>query len=223
MPTMLSRLFSACAARFWAASPNPGGFPHDDFTRSTVRDAQGAPVTVHHATTASFGRFAPLSHFGTRAAAEHRMQRTCQDDPHERGARTITAQLNIQNPIDLPDLGGHQYYQYEETLRAAGFLTEDEAAAIFAQPSGHSGGKDGYDDHDGWKSRLVDCLMAKGYDGFTYTNDVEDPGSTSYIVFRPEQVHVTAVTMLHQESLLQKIARTINPPARSPYVSANTL
>ncbi len=105
-----------------------------------IVDSDGKPVTFYHGTNAEFEVFRPLSHFGTKKAAEMILQKRGNlitsyslpeqksskqfilDDlngkiPHKTGIpRLIPVYLKIKNPIVLPDLGGHTLGSYKRMI-----------------------------------------------------------------------------------------------------------
>ena len=91
----------------------------------------------------------------------------------------IAVYLNIKNPIRVPDFGvwtldGVRTYLYNENV-----INKRDADKIWKAWQNSS--KDGYE-----ALRLV--LEKKGYDGFVYENEQEDPGSDSYVVLSPTQI-----------------------------------
>lgn len=88
-------------------------------------------------------------------------------------SRPMPVYLSIQNPLPMPDLG---VWPAQEIAHHAQLLPEEVdrvAEAGLAEEQYEA---------------LREILEAKGYDGIVYSNEVEDPGSTSFIVFRPSQI-----------------------------------
>lgn len=91
----------------------------------------------------------------------------------------IAVYLNIKNPLRVPDFGvwtldGVRTYLYNENV-----INKRDADKVWKAWQNSS--KDGYE-----ALRLV--LEKKGYDGFVYENEQEDPGSDSYVVLSPTQI-----------------------------------
>lgn len=151
------------------------------FAGSKVVDDTGRPLVVHHGTEKSFSRFRPLSHFGTDHAASMRL------DHLRSSGRVISAYLSIRNPIHLSDrgfqhtpegllddLGGSwRFYQQMEERGVEDFAMDAIIDGLKRRPS---------------VSRIVAALAVHGFDGLVYDNSVEDVGSISWVIFRPDQV-----------------------------------
>lgn len=159
--------------RFLSASPAPS------IGMEKVHAFHASPVEGIEA-------FEPLSHFGSRAAAERRAEKHLRD-----GAKiTLYAvDLDIRNPLRIPDLpashkrtGLHSAFRIAEQLYyevKPGVLTDAERTAVIkACESGSE------------RDCLISILESKGYDGLVYANGWEDPGSLSWVIFRPEQVKI---------------------------------
>lgn len=103
-----------------------------------------------------------------------RFNAVSQNDPAalER-ARIYPVYLSIQKPLKITDDGGLSDWK-ELTVAAemTGAIFMDEGAIA------RRGSPEGF----------LKMLERKGYDGFVYENTVEDPGSESYVPFRPQQV-----------------------------------
>jgi len=169
------------------------------FKNSVVRDADGRPLIVFHASPAEFKieNIDALSHFGSSQAAQEAGSRRCAN-----GYITYPVFLNIRNPIRIPDTGGHSadFYKliFEQILpewSGETVMDKDEIDYVF--------GLDTWRDYvpfsrfmfpehstqkEKWAERMIEVLSAKGYDGFIYDNSVEDTGSYSFIIFNSNQV-----------------------------------
>lgn len=195
------------------------------FKNSKVLDENGLPDIVYHGTRASvnFDRFRRLSHFGTAAAANDRLdtflddgaldriaanftiaknkifswwmglspeerERLLEKDKNER-INSVTGQksrtnmriyptfLSIQNPLEIIDDG---------VLESLDDYKEAVGNALINKPgSGMARVKTAKATNF---LSVVEALEEAGYDGFRYVNQVEDIGSTSWVVFRPEQI-----------------------------------
>lgn len=152
-----------------------------DLTRSAVRTETGALQIVHHATR-DWG-FAPsdmsvLSHFGTRMAARERVLEWPQ-------TRLISALLDIRAPAYLPDINGtHEALPFARLVLSqksvAAALPEDFLARVTRAEDEAGEGME----------EIVAHLRMAGYDGIGYRNHHEDPGSMSWVIFDPRQIHV---------------------------------
>ncbi|NLE03086.1 MAG: hypothetical protein GX640_24715, partial [Fibrobacter sp.] len=87
--------------------------------------------------------------------------------------------VKIENPLRVKDLGMWPFDAVRSYLSRKNIITDKEADAAWKawQKS----------DRDGWKT-LKDIIRKHGYDGFVYTNEMEDPGSDSYIALEPTQL-----------------------------------
>lgn len=152
------------------------------FRNSKVVDASGQPLVVYHSTRAQdFDAFRTGhdedlgQHFGSAAAAQTRWSQTA-DDESEPTGRTYPVYLSIQNPVKLQDTGVWEADGIARQLRLQGVFSTEEFDRIASMAD---------------KSRAMravqDLLQKKGHDGARYKNDVEDPGSTSWIIFYPWQ------------------------------------
>ena len=153
-------------------------FPN--LSKSEVRSETDALLLVHHATR-EWGfdpsGIAPFTHFGTRSAARQRMF-------DRGGVRLISGLLDIKNPLYLPDLNDN--HSLERLLgliaasRAGSAFGPEVQARILAheQETG-----EGFD-------LLAETLRAAGHDGIGYRNLHEDPGSMSWMILSPDQLHV---------------------------------
>jgi hypothetical protein len=151
--------------------------------------------------------FNPGTHFGTLRAAHDRWSNLAR-----LGGCLAEVRLDMVNPFRTFDQG-----DWEEPLQFYWELVgSDEVMGQALEELGFEWPWDGADwDKDqalleaeyilkrrGKKSLsdawylVIDELAAQGYDGIAYANDVEDPGSLSYIIFWSDQVHVEAVALL---------------------------
>lgn len=96
------------------------------------------------------------------------------------GSRIYPVFLNIRRPMEIYDSGAqHDVRAYLDDAVANGVLTDNESDAVRMLNNYSTTQALG---------KLVSLLEKKGYDGFSYRNNVEDSGSTSYVTFRPEQI-----------------------------------
>lgn len=86
----------------------------------------------------------------------------------------------IRNPFYMPDIGQTQYLQNRAVLYACGLFTEKEVDEYLFTADGYV-----VDDID---QRVMARLKERGYDSIAYINNIEDPGSLSFIILDTEQV-----------------------------------
>jgi len=157
-----------------------------------VRTEQGGPALVHHATFSRFpvSAIAPLSHFGTRAAARERMGGWHGDVPD--GVRLISAFLDLRNPLWLSDL--NDVHDVRRLLNLIAFSEADKAFddALRARILDHE-----QQTGEGMEMLAI-CLREVGYDGIAYRNLHEDPGSISWVPTGPDQIVVVADGLLSE-------------------------
>ena len=147
------------------------------------------PPVVYHATKSDFHDFRPMSHFGTMQAAHDRYS---PDQNLSQGMSVIPAHISLKNPLDV---GRERDWQSNrDTIRQAadvmfksGRLDQDYLKAaeklydLVDDPRWGS-----Y--HQAMERRGADLLREAGHDGIIYTNNIEDPGSRSFVTLGPEQV-----------------------------------
>lgn len=147
---------------------------------SEVRSETDALLLVHHATR-EWGfdpvDLAAFTHFGTRSAARQRMFEWG-------GARLISGLLDIRRPLYLPDLNDNH-----DLDRLLGLVAASEAGDAFGPEA-----RDRILAHEQETGEGFDLLArelrAAGYDGVGYRNHHEDPGSMSWMITSPDQLHV---------------------------------
>jgi len=151
-----------------------------NLTTSEVRSETNALLLVHHATR-EWGfepsDLVPFTHFGTRSAARQRMFEWG-------GARLISGLLDIRSPLYLPDINDNHSLD-----RLLGLIAASEAGPAFGAEvrarilSHEQETGEGFD-------LLATELRVAGYDGIGYRNLHEDPGSMSWMILNPDQLHV---------------------------------
>ena len=185
------------------------------FKGSKVTGLNGEPLVVFHGSSAIFdiAEIRILSHFGTCEAAHCRLREGGNHllfpvylnirNPLEimdmnihsglefkklftkenyRGADN-TANCKIMSPAEIRYCFGHRHtdrFGPEKPTIKEFFKRFSKASPPQIQmPSPIS---------DGWEHRMIKTLQAKGYDGFTYSNQVEDRKSLSFIIFNAAQI-----------------------------------
>lgn len=91
-----------------------------------------------------------------------------------RQAYTKTADILMSNPLFIDDLGtwGHL-----DILKSVG-ADKEQISHLY-----------NFEEHADRSSFVISVVESKGYDGITYRNQVEDPGSLSCIAFHNHQIH----------------------------------
>ena len=175
------------------------------FAGSTVVDAEGRPLVVYHsgdfdATVDAVPRVNGEGfHFGTLAAAESRQIGKPVDDfirgaVFEQDAESGAWYWSSQgvDSFDFDEVGFPTKADAKRDLEAnaqdyVGNETEFEEQALteaYIRVENITRQPDAGSD---WTA-VVKKAKAKGHDGISYINKFEDKGSTSYVVFTPEQI-----------------------------------
>lgn len=158
-----------------------------------VVDENGNPIKVYHGTRGSFGEFnvtassyEPGTHFGTLLAAQE-FTTNVAGDAAAPGANIRPVWLNIKNPLQVSDVFGRGPVTLMENLHLRGIVSAEEVRAIKEMTQEDFLVPDLYATPEQMKA-VVDLVKSKGYDGFKYVNQAEDVGSTSWVVFSPDQI-----------------------------------
>jgi hypothetical protein len=148
------------------------------------------PSRLFHASRAAerLTTFAPLSHFGTLAAARQRADsRVFLGAPR----RTLyEVSLSVVAPLRVRDVAEvvHTWMKLVDLLYYThGVITAAERNAVFS-----AAGPDAKDSSAG-TSTLVEILQRHGIDSLVYRNQHENAGEDSWIVVAPSHVTVHAV------------------------------
>lgn len=120
--------------------------------------------------------FRPLSHFGTERAARRRIDQKQEEAPDQTGT-LYRVELAFERAMRIRDWGTNRPRDIlcGDLLRAAGCPQWRISRAV-------TGGNP--------IERAVGYLLAEGYDAAVYANEVEDPGSLSYLNLRARQVRI---------------------------------
>lgn len=127
-------------------------------------------MIVFHASEAQFHphQFHPLSHFGSASAAYARVQ-------SNHYAYLYMGILHLHRPLTIRDFGNeshmlaHDLYKQKILDRNAyQKIRENKQCGFNTQ-------------------LLIHYLQSQGHDGLNYDNSAEDIGSTSHIIFSPQQ------------------------------------
>lgn len=151
------------------------------FGDSKVVDKQGRPLVVYHASNAKFDTFEKGDigfHFGTKEAAEQRLSDA---------EFTYPVYLKIEKPLKL----SKDPYQFDESGDLPDMLNEMgisvdllSAEERFEFPDDWEYGEDLYADMINYRK----ATQKSGFDGMVYVNEIESPGSTSYVAFESNQI-----------------------------------
>jgi len=144
-----------------------------------TEQAADGPIRAYHGTfQPTIERFQPLSHFGTRAAAEERLRFKGKREGINRPGRIYQVALDIKRPFRVKDFAGiHSPTHFAFDLRQAGLIDQEEMLAITRLAGDAQQGQ-----------ALINKLRELGFDGMVYRNKYEDPGSESYVITDPSQV-----------------------------------
>ena len=147
------------------------------------RAKEGESEVVHHLTTKNFdpNSFRPLSHFGTKKAARDVIKNRVEletDKPIEKTKpKHHAVRLSLGNVVTVKDNGDyHSPAAFSKSLHKAGHLDAKQAAAH--ERLGHNL----------TNKRIASDLRKNGIHTIKYKNNIEDPGSTSYMITHPSQV-----------------------------------
>ena len=160
-------------------------------------------------------------HFGTRAAAESRIAYLHGENPSA-SFRILTCELTIEKPLRVEDVFGHSYGRIFEVLEgeirralpAAAplkrkfdslcrrWMNADDNPRFAKDPSLY------FAFNQKLNEELRHFFQKLGYDGFVYTNELEDGESSadSYCVFDDRQVAVKGKEMVKFTTNHRKVA-----------------
>lgn len=127
-------------------------------------------MIVFHASEAQFNpsQFYPLSHFGSASAAYARVQ----GDHH---AYLYMGVLRLHRPLTIRDFG-NESHMLAHDLHKQKILDRNTYQKIRENRQW------------GFNTQLlIHCLQSQSHDGLSYDNSAEDIGSTSHIIFSPQQ------------------------------------
>jgi len=131
---------------------------------ATWRTERCDDLLCFHGTDRDFPIARPLTHFGTRAAAE--------SAPRSNGI-LMAFRLTIGNALRVPDSsGGGDTWYWLRSAADQGVISEEEFLRWERSPT---------------EEAAMTLLSSKGIDGLVYENDYEDPGSTSWVIFHGHQ------------------------------------
>ena len=138
---------------------------------------------VHHVTPHKFSEFNPLSHFGTKKAAGARAFALATDYEYGKPKKdnvfnALAARLRLGNVVDIDDTNTHTAWDIAKSLCRKNIISKEDRDAV-PKESGPEADK-----------ILLNILKVYAIDTLRYTNDIEDPGSTSYIITDPSQVRI---------------------------------
>ena len=138
---------------------------------------------VHHVTPHKFSEFNPLSHFGTKKAAGARAFALATDYEYGKPKKdnvfnALAARLRLGNVVDIDDTNTHTAWDIAKSLCRRNIISKEDRDVVPKEP-GPAADK-----------ILLNILKVYAIDTLRYTNDIEDPGSTSYIITDPSQVRI---------------------------------
>lgn len=145
------------------------------------------PNVVYHSTKADFHQFNPMSHFGTRQSAHDRYSPDAQLNEN---MSIIPAHISLKNPLDVGLENNWQNNQ--QTIRQAAdvmFKSENPSREYLqAAEKLYDLAHNPFIKMPEVERRGAEILREAGHDGIIYTNNIEDPGSRSFVTLGPEQV-----------------------------------
>ena len=138
---------------------------------------------VHHVTPHKFSEFNPLSHFGTKKAAGARAFALATDYEYGKPKKdnvfnALATRLRLGNVVDIDDTNTHTAWDIAKSLCRRNIISKEDRDVVPKEP-GPAADK-----------ILLNILKVYAIDTLRYTNDIEDPGSTSYIITDPSQVRI---------------------------------
>ena len=116
-------------------------------------------------------KFSEFTHFGTKEAAEHRVKTKSEwniENFKNKFGNKVTNLL--KNNSLFVRLIKNKEYHYPVVINLKNIKEKKDEYSYFTK-------------------QLIEDKEA-GYDGYKYENELEDKGSTSYVVFEPEQIHI---------------------------------
>lgn len=144
-----------------------------------------------HNTIHDTKKFGPLSHFGTKQAANDRSTFIYKDAQNTTWSSKDEYLPKFQHKVDIDlgktfvcdDIGDHTTKRLLDHLIKKGMFTSEEGKKISKEmiTAFKSGGDEKF---------LADAIRAKGYNTLKYKNTEEDAGSTSYIITDPKQIKI---------------------------------
>lgn len=111
------------------------------------------------------------------------------------------AYLTINNPLHIPDLGT---WKPENILREIP-TTQEQRDKFYT-----------IENDSGRFEFLREVVMSLGYDGFSYTNQVEDIGTTSYIALSTKSIRVEPPRLPEFISMTRETAPSITQEKKTP-------
>ena len=166
----------------------PGTFPPSKESR--VQYDQSLPIQAYHGTRSDIANFEIGDigyHFGTYEQANNRLIGTQRDRGENTGENIMPVNLDIRNPLELPDVGAwnNPYIVAEQLLVKSKFGRDHKAELEEIYAEGEELVNQ-FEDNDAWVESpeafdLLDDIQRiikdDGYDGVKYLNDIEAEGS----------------------------------------------
>jgi hypothetical protein len=139
-------------------------------------------LLAYHGSDADISQFRPLTHFGSRTAADDRMAYK------KIGGNVYEVDLDIKNPAVIKDAAvQHSATQLAFALKDAKIFSQEEMTSVSTVHKL----KGNYDANEKVATdNLIKLLKSKGYDGLAYKNRYEDKGHISYVILDPKQAKI---------------------------------
>lgn len=184
-----------------------GGSITDNRARFLAGNHPDVPPVLYHGTRADFTSFWPITHLGTKNAAQERLGyhnpetwNTSRPSPMTEGQRHVMpVHVAMKNPIDVGREGGWNnessmldqvadrmmdQHNAGNTGLPGNVPYAETAQKLWAFLNEKPWWEEGPDDRE----EAADIIRASGHDGISYINDVEDKGKRSFVALHPEQI-----------------------------------
>ena len=184
-----------------------GGSITDNRARFLAGNHPDVPTTLYHGTRSDFTSFWPITHLGTKNAAQERLGydrpetwNTNRHSPATEGQRNVMpVHVAMKNPFDV-NLEADWNNETDMLKQVARWMTAHHRNGNTGLP-----GKVPYAEtadnlrrfmaeNPHWEEEpderevAADIIRASGHDGISYINDVEDRGKRSFVALHPEQI-----------------------------------
>jgi hypothetical protein len=154
------------------------------FPNSQVKDI------VYHGSDSKLEKFSKVgagTHFGTLKSAKERRNKVI-----------IPVILNINNPVLFKDIladdvlkAADEFLKENGEYLEYGYRNEESGLLVYLHKQGKIDSDTLWDALYSDRNTMMQILQnALGSNGYRYINEVEDKGSTSYVVFEPEQIYI---------------------------------
>lgn len=161
----------------------------DKNINENIESKDGESVIAYHATHIPFNKFRPFSHFGTHDASLSRAAQIAEQNKNVNVFDSYKAKLNLGKTVDIPDPIEHSPAKIAKLLHDHGHIDRNDYRKIRNAMTPYN-----EDDHKNRYKALAAHLNNIGIHTISYTNQVEDPGSKSYMITDPKRVEIIKKT-----------------------------